>query len=99
MAGNCGQAPMMDEVQLFISPYRSRSRSHGPWVPETVPCFVTFGSQPEGEGAESKRHPARYLTLIDFVSRAKFPRSQYQDEKQCDDRVCARIDPLGVTSI
>jgi hypothetical protein len=36
MAGSCGQAPTVEEAQLFISPYRSRSPSHRPWSPETL---------------------------------------------------------------
>ena len=45
MAG-CGHAPTMEEAQLFISPCRSRSRSHRPWLPETLVPFVTFGFSP-----------------------------------------------------
>ena len=30
----CVQAPTVERAQLFISPYRSRSRSHRPWLPE-----------------------------------------------------------------
>jgi Histidine kinase-, DNA gyrase B-, and HSP90-like ATPase len=32
MAGSCGQAPTVEGAQLFISPYRSRSRSHHLWL-------------------------------------------------------------------
>jgi len=34
MAGGCGQAPTTDEVQPFISPHQSRSRIHGPRLPQ-----------------------------------------------------------------
>ena len=40
MAGSCGRPLIMDEEPPFISPYRSRSRSHRPWLPETPLRFA-----------------------------------------------------------
>ena len=34
-AVGCGRLPTIDEEQHFTSPYRSGSRSHRPWLPET----------------------------------------------------------------
>ena len=36
MAAGYGHAPTVEGVQLFISPYRSRSQRHRPWLPETL---------------------------------------------------------------
>ena len=47
MAATCGQAATVEGAQLFISPYRSRSRSHRLWLPETILRSVTFGSRQE----------------------------------------------------
>src|ERR1700722_13282794 len=47
MAATCGQAATVEGAQLFISPYRSRSRCHRPWLPETILRSVTFGSRQE----------------------------------------------------
>jgi hypothetical protein len=52
----------------------------------------------EGEGAQSKWHPARYLTLIDFVSCAMFHRSQHQDEKQCERELDRRASHRSFTA-
>jgi hypothetical protein len=40
--GTCGHALTVERAQLFISPYRSRSRSHRPWLPEV---FRSAGCQ------------------------------------------------------
>jgi hypothetical protein len=41
-ADSCGQCPMKEGVQLFISPYRSRPRSHRLWLPDAPAYRVCF---------------------------------------------------------
>ena len=41
-ADSCGQCPMKEGGQLFISPYRSRPRSHRPWLPDAPAYRVCF---------------------------------------------------------
>src|SRR5580700_10583819 len=53
MVAACGQPPTMDEVQPFISLDRSKSRSHRPWLPDTLLRFVTFGFHQRMESAQA----------------------------------------------
>ena len=47
MAGICGQAPTVDVAQLFISLYRSRSRSRHLWLPKELLPLLIFRSSTE----------------------------------------------------
>ena len=51
MAGGCGQAPTVEVAQLFISPYRSRSPSHRPWLPEVFRSSSGTGCGPRNPSA------------------------------------------------